>query len=211
MQETQVRSLSQEDPLDKEMATHSNILAWEIPWTEEPGAWRSPWGCKESGATKQQQLCIQDITGRHMPGQDGQHVSPDIFLVCCVIPLFSWTINPNHKSDNRNSALFLVWSLDNSWRSNLDKTDEEVTFGFLCVPFWGFPGGSDGKESACQRRRCGFDPRIRKIPWRRRWQPAPVFLPGKSHGQRSLVGSNTWGCKSIRHNLVTKQQTYFIN
>ena len=37
MQETQVRSLGQEDPLEKEMAIHSSILAWEIPWTEEPG------------------------------------------------------------------------------------------------------------------------------------------------------------------------------
>ena len=37
MQETWVRSLGQEDPLEKEMATHSNILAWRIPWTEEPG------------------------------------------------------------------------------------------------------------------------------------------------------------------------------
>jgi len=37
MQKTQVQSLSQEDSLEKEMATHSNILAWEIPWTEEPG------------------------------------------------------------------------------------------------------------------------------------------------------------------------------
>ena len=37
MQETQVQSLGQKDPLEKEMATHSNILAWEIPWTEEPG------------------------------------------------------------------------------------------------------------------------------------------------------------------------------
>ena len=37
MQETQVRSLGREDPLEKEMATHSNILAWEIPWTGEPG------------------------------------------------------------------------------------------------------------------------------------------------------------------------------
>ena len=37
MQDTQVRSLGQEDPLEKEMATHSSILAWEIPWTEEPG------------------------------------------------------------------------------------------------------------------------------------------------------------------------------
>ena len=39
MQETQVRSLGQEDPLEKEMATDSSILAWEIPWTEEPDLW----------------------------------------------------------------------------------------------------------------------------------------------------------------------------
>ena len=41
MQETQVQSLGQEDPLEKEMATHSSILAWEIPWTEEPGGLQS--------------------------------------------------------------------------------------------------------------------------------------------------------------------------
>ena len=46
MQEAQVQSLGQEDPLEKEMATHSSILAWEIPWTEEPGGLRS-WGRKE--------------------------------------------------------------------------------------------------------------------------------------------------------------------
>ena len=41
MQETQVQSLGQENPLEKEMATHSNILAWKIPWTEEPGRLQS--------------------------------------------------------------------------------------------------------------------------------------------------------------------------
>ena len=41
MQETQIQSLGQEDPLEKEMATHSSILAWEIPWTEEPGRLQS--------------------------------------------------------------------------------------------------------------------------------------------------------------------------
>ena len=41
MQETQRQSLGQEDPLEKEMATHSSILAWEIPWTEEPGGLQS--------------------------------------------------------------------------------------------------------------------------------------------------------------------------
>ena len=42
-----------------------------------------------------------------------------------------------------------------------------------------------GKEAACQSERCkrlGFDPWVRKIPWRRAWQPTPVFLPGESHG-----------------------------
>ena len=47
MRETQVRSLGQEDPLQKKMATHSSVFAWEIPWTEEPGGLQSsPWGRK---------------------------------------------------------------------------------------------------------------------------------------------------------------------
>ena len=41
----------------------------------------------------------------------------------------------------------------------------------------------------------GFDPWVRKIPWRRKWQPIPVFLPGKSHGWRRLAGYSPWGCK----------------
>ena len=45
-QEMRVPSLAQEDPLEKEMVTHSSILAWEIPWTEEPGSLYSPWGGK---------------------------------------------------------------------------------------------------------------------------------------------------------------------
>ena len=47
-------------------------------------------------------------------------------------------------------------------------------------------------------RRCRFDPWVGKIPWRRNWQPIPVFLPGKSHGQRSLVGYRPWG-HIVRH------------
>ena len=50
-QEIQVLSLGWEDPLKKEMASHSSILAWEVPWTEEPGGLQS-WGCKESDTTK---------------------------------------------------------------------------------------------------------------------------------------------------------------
>ena len=50
-----------------------------------------------------------------------------------------------------------------------------------------FPGGSDGKKSALQCGRPEFYPWIGKMLWRREWQPTPVFLPGKSHGQRSLA------------------------
>ena len=44
-------------------------------------------------------------------------------------------------------------------------------------------------------KRRGFNPGVRKIPWRRKWQPAPVFLPGKFHGQRGLADYSPWGCK----------------
>ena len=51
MQETQVSSLGQEDPLEKGMATHSSVLAWKIQWTEDPSAW-GPWGLKELDTTE---------------------------------------------------------------------------------------------------------------------------------------------------------------
>ena len=48
-----------------------------------------------------------------------------------------------------------------------------------------------GKESTCQYRRHGFNPWAGKFHWRRKWQPTPVFLPGKSHGQKSLAAYST--------------------
>ena len=55
MRETWAVSLDWEVPLQKEMATHSSVLAWRIPWTEEPG---SPWGCEESDTTKRLTLSL---------------------------------------------------------------------------------------------------------------------------------------------------------
>ena len=55
--------------------------------------------------------------------------------------------------------------------------------------------GPDGKESAHDVGRQGFDPWIGEIPWRREWQPTLVFLPGEFHGQRNLEGYSPWGCK----------------
>ena len=68
-----------------------------------------------------------------------------------------------------------------------------------------FPGGSDGKVSAYNVGRPRFDSWVKKIPQRRKWQPIPVLLPGKSHGQRILVGCSPWG----RKELDTTEQFHF--
>ena len=73
-----------------------------------------------------------------------------------------------------------------------------------------FPGGSTGKESTesmkmieilqnqCRRcERCRFNSWVGKIPWRRKWQPIPVFLAGKFHEQRSLASYSSWGHKEL--------------
>ena len=127
-----IRSLGQDDPLEKGMATHSSILAWRIPRMEEPGRLQSM-GCKELDTTK---LLTLFYTHTH-----------------------TYIHMHTHK-------YVLSW-----WLS--------------------------GEEPVCQCRRCRFDPWIRNIPWRRKWHPTPVLLPGESHGQRSLVGCSPWGCKRV--------------
>ena len=78
----------------------------------------------------------------------------------------------------------------------------------LLLPRW-----CSGKESACQCRRhkrCRFNPWVGKIPWSRKWQPTPVFLPGKAHGLRSQVGYSPWGCKvlDMTEHACTHTQTH---
>ena len=70
---------------------------------------------------------------------------------------------------------------------------------FLCEHmFLGLPRWLSGKEFTCQckrSRRHRFDPWVGKMPWRRKYQPTPVFLPGESYGQRSLASYSPWGRK----------------
>ena len=65
------------------------------------------------------------------------------------------------------------------------------------IVYLGFLGGVNGKELVCKCRhkRHGFDPWVRKIPWRTAWQPSPVFLPAESHGQKSLAGYSPKRCR----------------
>ena len=69
---------------------------------------------------------------------------------------------------------------------------------------YGPPWWLSGKESSCQWRRRGFHLWIGKTPWRRKWQPTPVFLPGKSHGRRSLAGCSPRGHKRAGHGWATE-------
>ena len=68
-------------------------------------------------------------------------------------------------------------------------------------------GGSDGKASVCNTGDPGFDRWVGKIPWRRKWQPTPVFLPGKSHGPRSLIDYRPWG----RKESDTTERLHFLS
>ena len=74
----------------------------------------------------------------------------------------------------------------------------------------GLPWRLSGSESTCQCKRHGFNPWVRKIPWRRKWQPTLVIFPGKSDGQRSLVGYSSRVLKRVGHDLVAQQQQQTI-
>ena len=82
-----------------------------------------------------------------------------------------------------------------------------IIFLYIYKNFMGFPGCLVVKNPPvvqCQRSR--FDLWVKKIPWRRKQQATPAFLPGESHGQESLVGWSPWGHKRVGHDTETKQQ-----
>ena len=76
---------------------------------------------------------------------------------------------------------------------NLSGTHAELFIIDTCLE-WGFPDGSVGKDPTRQWRKRGFNPWV-KISWKRKWQPPPVFLSVKSHGERRLAGYSPWGHK----------------
>ena len=101
---------------------------------------------------------------------------------------------PLQDSGLENPMDCIVHGVTRSWRRLTD------------CHFLGFPDGANGKEHSCQcrrRKRCWFDPWVRKSPWRRAWQLTAVFLPGESHGQRSLAGCSPRGSQKAGHNLAT--------
>ena len=111
------------------------------------------------------------------------------------------------KNTSLNWKLFATkMAKQNLWKflkidwKNINTPEEEQSIQIGGLPWW-----LSGKESACQCRKLRFDSWFRKIPWRRKWQPTPVFLPGKSHGQKGLESYSPWGHKRVGQDLATKQ------
>ena len=101
-----------------------------------------------------------------------------------------------HFLDPRQCVTLSIWIT--SFKADLNLIVNPILQ--IGLPWW-----LSGKESAWQCRRHRFNPWVGKIPWRSKWQPIPVFLPGKSHGQQSLAGYSPWCGKRVRHDLVTNQ------
>ena len=125
--------------LEKEMTTHSSVLAWRIPGTGEPGGLPS--------------LGLHRV--RH------------------------------------------YWS------------DLATAAACICIRIVGFPGGSVVKNVPDNAGDIDSIPGLGKIPWRRKWQPTPVFLPGKCHKQRSLEGYSPWSHR-VRHDLATEHKYIYV-
>ena len=98
----------------------------------------------------------------------------------------------NGITDSMNMSLSRLWEIvkdREAWHAAVHGAAKSGTW----LSDWTARGR---KWTACQCRKRRFDPSIKKIPWSRKWQPTPVFLPQKSHGQRSLGGYGPWGLKS---------------
>ena len=104
------------------------------------------------------------------------------FLIHCLDLSGEGNGNPLQYSCLENSMDEGAW-----WATVHGITKSRTRMSDFTFTFY-LPRELSSKESACQCKKCGFDPWVGNISWRRKWQPAPVFLPGEPHGQRSLVG-----------------------
>ena len=115
-----------------------------------------------------------------------ESVMPSNHLILCHPLLLQPSISPNIRVLSNKSVLLIRWP--KYW-----------SFSLVAQRIFG------GKESTCQCKRPRYDLSVGKIPWRRKQQSTPVFLPGKSHRQGSLGGYSPWGHKRVGYNLATKQ------
>ena len=196
---------------EKAMAPHSSTLAWKIPWMEEPSRLQSmgllrvghDWATSLSLFT-----CIHwrrkwQPTPVFLPGESQGWGS----LMGCRLNIMPgyWFENSKvihsvlivHASRVVSTPLetcicykykIIYISIDQAAYTIFSPSP--LIHNWQCLhPNMGFPSGSDSLHC----RRPGFDPWVRKLPWRREWPPTPVLVRGESHGQRSLVCYSQWG------------------
>ena len=208
-QEMWVQSLDWKDPLEKEMATHSSIHAWRIPWTEDPG------GLQSTGLQRVRHDW-SDLAHAHsnhinqsnhflglsfiragpragcwdglLPDLGAAHSSlPSTFILVIMVLAVHW----------------LYWQNDNDvkkfWRCLLWDSEKAVAHHSSSLA-WKIPWTEEpGRLQFMGSRRVGHNwmtslSLFTFMHWRRKWQPTPVFLPGESQGWQSLVGCHPWGC-----------------
>ena len=111
-----------------------------------------------------------------------------------------WLDGITHSMDMSLSKLRELVMGRESWRAAVHGVTKRQTrlSNWTTITFLsGLPRWRSGKESTCQCRRCKFSPWVGKISWRRKWQSIPIFFSRKFHGQRSLVGYSSWGCREL--------------
>ena len=175
---------------EKAMAPHSSTLAWKIPWAEEPGRLQSM-GSRRVGHDWATWLSLFTFMHWRRNGNPLQ-------CSCLENPRDrgAWWAAIYGVAQSRTLLKLLAAAAAYNVRAGI-WTHVSVTSKSVFSPItmllwcpWGFPRWVGGKEPSCQCWRCRrhrFDPWVWKIPWRKKWQPTPVFLLGQSYGQRSLV------------------------
>ena len=126
--------------------------------------------------------------------------------------------SPGVGNDNPLQYSCLETPMDRgAWWASVHRVAKSQTqLKQLSAHTWGigFPGGTGGREPTCQCRRCkrcGFDPQVGKISWRRAWQPSPVFLPRESQGERLWVGYSPLGQKELDTTEATQHAQGTVN
>ena len=165
------------------MATHSSVLAWRIPGTGEPGGLLSMGshrvGHNWSDSAARQFTLWNETRLFSFTSYFSPHFCPVASTLCCI----------NDPAWCGFGVCFVIFCFFGS----VQQRNSLFICGYVRLPRW-----HSGKESICQCRRHKrhrFDLWVGKIPRSRKWQPILVFLPGKSHGQRSLAAYSPQGCK----------------
>ena len=213
--------------LEKEMATHSSVLALRIPGTGDPGGlpsmglhrvghnwsdlaaaaivWGSPWDLFFK--IKYHPMVIPAI---RVKTSSFFHVRSELAsclsIICICLSIYHSIMSIDLPIVL--SYLFIYVSVYPLIHLPIYSSIHPLIYHF-CLSVWlsvylsGLAWWLSCKESACQSRRLRFDPWVGKIPWRRELWPTAVFLPGESHGQRSLLSYCPRGHKRIRRDLPT--------